>query len=309
MRIWQRGTSFSGISGIIYTADRWNNYLNYGTYSQNTDVPTGSGFQYSMDLSNSTTSYCTLQQRIESYNIYDLAGKTATLSFWAKNVSGSAALNIEYACPSATDNYSSITDATDILISSNPSSTWTYYTYTFTVPANATKGLYIMPFRSQNSSSETRYTGVQLEAGSNASGFEFLPIDVELARCYRYYETNYPISLPPGSNLSSSYDSSTLMFCTVVNGGTTGSNRARSANTVLKVSKRTSSPSTRYWDYVGNLTKFTGLDNNGGVATNNVSVDTYGGVFSDGQTVYFQTVTGNASYYYGGAMWEVNSEL
>ena len=31
------------------------------------------------------------------------------------------------------------------------------------------------------------FTGVQLEAGEQASGFEFLPIDVNLGRCLRYY--------------------------------------------------------------------------------------------------------------------------
>jgi hypothetical protein len=30
-------------------------------------------------------------------------------------------------------------------------------------------------------------TGVQLEAGTTASDFEFLPVDVNLQRCQRYY--------------------------------------------------------------------------------------------------------------------------
>ena len=34
-------------------------------------------------------------------------------------------------------------------------------------------------------------TGVQLEAGTTASDFEFLPVDVNLARCYRYYQKSY----------------------------------------------------------------------------------------------------------------------
>ena len=34
-------------------------------------------------------------------------------------------------------------------------------------------------------------TGVQLEVGEGASDFEFLPYDVQLARCQRYYETFY----------------------------------------------------------------------------------------------------------------------
>jgi hypothetical protein len=31
-------------------------------------------------------------------------------------------------------------------------------------------------------------TGVQLEAGTTASDFEFLPVDVNLDRCFRYYQ-------------------------------------------------------------------------------------------------------------------------
>jgi len=33
-------------------------------------------------------------------------------------------------------------------------------------------------------------TGIQLEAGTTASDFEFLPYDVNLARCQRYYQKN-----------------------------------------------------------------------------------------------------------------------
>jgi hypothetical protein len=32
-------------------------------------------------------------------------------------------------------------------------------------------------------------TGVQLEAGTTASDFEFLPVDVNLQRCLRYFQT------------------------------------------------------------------------------------------------------------------------
>jgi hypothetical protein len=34
-------------------------------------------------------------------------------------------------------------------------------------------------------------TGVQLEAGTTASDFEFLPVDVNLARCYRYFQKHF----------------------------------------------------------------------------------------------------------------------
>ena len=45
-------------------------------------------------------------------------------------------------------------------------------------------------------------TGVQLEAGTTASDFEFLPYDVNLQRCQRYYEIGYVYHTNIGSTLS-----------------------------------------------------------------------------------------------------------
>mgnify|MGYP003633832024 FL=1 len=39
-----------------------------------------------------------------------------------------------------------------------------------------------------NTANEWFVTGVQLEAGTTASDFEFLPVDVNLRRCQRYYQ-------------------------------------------------------------------------------------------------------------------------
>jgi hypothetical protein len=39
-----------------------------------------------------------------------------------------------------------------------------------------------------STSNDWYITGVQLEAGTTASDFEFLPVDVNLARCQRYYQ-------------------------------------------------------------------------------------------------------------------------
>jgi hypothetical protein len=38
-----------------------------------------------------------------------------------------------------------------------------------------------------DTANEWYITGVQLEAGTTASDFEFLPVDVNLRRCLRYY--------------------------------------------------------------------------------------------------------------------------
>jgi hypothetical protein len=39
-----------------------------------------------------------------------------------------------------------------------------------------------------STSNDWYITGVQLEAGTTASDFEFLPVDVNLQRCQRYYQ-------------------------------------------------------------------------------------------------------------------------
>ena len=45
-------------------------------------------------------------------------------------------------------------------------------------------------------------TGVQLEVGTSASDFEFLPYDVNLQRCQRYYEKSYDVNTVPSTNTS-----------------------------------------------------------------------------------------------------------
>ena len=45
-----------------------------------------------------------------------------------------------------------------------------------------------------STSNEWYITGVQLEVGTSASDFEFLPHDVNLQRCYRYYRTLVPLN-------------------------------------------------------------------------------------------------------------------
>ena len=45
-----------------------------------------------------------------------------------------------------------------------------------------------------STSNDFYLTGVQLEAGTTASDFEFLPYDVNLTRCYRYYRTIVPLN-------------------------------------------------------------------------------------------------------------------
>jgi len=59
-----------------------------------------------------------------------------------------------------------------------------------------------------STSNEWYITGVQLEAGTTASDFEFLPVDVNLDRCYRYYQ-NLPYAFDTPICNASAWSSTT----------------------------------------------------------------------------------------------------
>tara|TARA_R100001244_G_scaffold45691_1_gene41029 strand:- start:179 stop:1396 length:1218 start_codon:yes stop_codon:yes gene_type:complete len=52
-----------------------------------------------------------------------------------------------------------------------------------------------------NTSNNFWLTGVQLEVGTSASDFEFLPYDVNLQRCQRYYQKSFDIGTAPAQNV------------------------------------------------------------------------------------------------------------
>jgi hypothetical protein len=100
MRVAQRGTSSTGITGLKYLVDRF--FLNVTTagtwtYSQDTDVPTGQGFSNSAklscttaDASLGTTDLVEFFQVFEGQNVQHIKKGTAnaeklTLSFWVKS--------------------------------------------------------------------------------------------------------------------------------------------------------------------------------------------------------------------------------
>ena len=53
---------------------------------------------------------------------------------------------------------------------------------------------------SDSTSNEWYITGVQLEAGTTASDFEFLPFDVSLRRCQRYFQKSYNYGTAVGNS-------------------------------------------------------------------------------------------------------------
>jgi hypothetical protein len=196
------------------------------TMSQDSDVPTGQGFATSLkmdcttaDASPAAGDLLRITQRIEGQNIQYLKKGTAnavslTLSFWVKsNKTGT------YIAELFDDNSRSISKSYTVDVTD----TWEKKTITYegdttgTIDNDNTIGLSLHLWLAAGSTytsgtlqtswgavtsanravgqvnladdtaNEWYITGVQLEAGTTASDFEFLPVDVNLARCYRYY--------------------------------------------------------------------------------------------------------------------------
>jgi hypothetical protein len=198
------------------------------TQSQSTDVPSGYGFSNSLKMdcttanaSPSASGYLGISQSFEGQNLQYLKKGTAnavslTASFWVKSTKTGTFI-IELA---DSDNSRSISKSYTVSVSN----TWEFKTVTFagdttgaftndngksleiifwlgagtdftsgtlqttwgsSVTANRAVGQVNI---ADDTSNDFYITGVQLEAGTTASDFETLPVDVNLARCMRYYQ-------------------------------------------------------------------------------------------------------------------------
>lgn len=206
----------------------FNTDLGTWTMSQSTDVPTGQGFGKSLKLdcttanaSPSTGNFLVLEQRIEGQMLQQLKKGTSnaeslTLSFWVKSSKtgtyiaelfdndNSRQISQAYTISSAsTWEKKTLTfagDTTGALDNDNANSftlalwlgggsTWTSGTLntSWNSNTNANRAVGVVNL-ADNTANDLYITGVQLEVGTSASDFEFLPYDVNRYRCLRYYE-------------------------------------------------------------------------------------------------------------------------
>jgi hypothetical protein len=207
MDIWQRGTSIT-MSSTAYTADRWNGYRSVagGTVSrQTTSDTTNLPFvQYctrvQRDTSNTSIVKLYYGTTIETTNSIPYAGKTVTLSFYARagaNFSAaSSALNLSFGTGTNTDvNYvtGSASGWTTTTQTYTLTTTWQRFTYTTTIPSTAVQIASMLDYTPVGTAGAADYfeiTGVQLEVGSTATPFSRAggSIQGELAACQRYYQ-------------------------------------------------------------------------------------------------------------------------
>ena len=225
------------------------------TVSQDTDVPSGQGFSKSHKIDVTTalgtygaSNFTILRQRFEGQMLGYLKKGTAnaeslTLSFWVKsNKTGtyiaelrdrdnSRQISKAYTISSANtwekkiltyagdtsgsltlDNSAAIDLDFYLSAGSNYTSGTLQTSWGSEVDANRAVGQVNL---ADSTSNEWYITGVQLEAGTTASDFEFLPIDVNKNRCLRYYEkiaSGTPHALTVGANYTATDVYSVLTF-------------------------------------------------------------------------------------------------
>ena len=197
------------------------------TQSQSTDVPSGQGFVKSLkmdcttaDASPPAANTLSIQHIIEGQNLQYLkkgtsSAESLTMSFWVKSsktgtyiaelfdndnqrqISKSYTIDSADTWEKKTITYEGDTSgaygndsgaslyiefwlaAGSNYTSGTLSTTWTANTNANRVVGNVNLA--------DNTSNDWYITGVQLEAGTSASEFEFLPVDVSFLRCQRYY--------------------------------------------------------------------------------------------------------------------------
>ena len=229
-------------SNTLYMCvDRWYGYAypsgTTGAYTlqQKSDTPPANFSNYlratvTTARTLTSTDYFAIEQRIEGYNIADLAcgtsnAKSFTVSFWVRsNLIG------QYSVSS----YGS-SAGLPIAYTINQANTWEYKTLTFPSVTSATfsassttngQGMVLvwalgMPSSYSGASgtlgsnfwaatgnvnlmatvgNTIDITGVQLEAGTTASPFEYRQYGTELALCQRYYCKSYQQSVAPATS-------------------------------------------------------------------------------------------------------------
>jgi len=220
------------------------------TASQSTDVPTGQGFAKSLkmdcttaDASPAAGDYNLVAQIFEGQMLQYLkkgtsSAESLTLSFWVKatktgtnicelyDADNARQISKSYTISSAnTWEKKTITfpgDTTGAFTNDNAeslqlhfflgagsdrtsgtlSTTWSSFT-----AADRAVG---QVNHADSTSNEWYITGVQLEAGSVATDFEFLPHDVNLQRCKRYYQLFDDGDATSAITLGTSYNSTTV---------------------------------------------------------------------------------------------------
>jgi hypothetical protein len=231
MQVWQRGTSVAiGASNLGYTADRWMGItvangaatISRQATSDTTNLPS---IQYGLRFQRNSGQTGTGNQGIfysqETVNSIPFAGKTVTLSFYARRGADfsptSNILAASLQTGTGTDEnivtangfggYTGV--ATPLSGNATLTTTWQRFTFTGTLATTVTElGLkfFINTTGTAGANDWFEITGVQLDVGSVALPFRTYAATIqgELAACLRYYQRQLTLGSRFGIGFSSS---------------------------------------------------------------------------------------------------------
>ena len=210
--VWQRGTSGTNnaVTSAGYNADRWTNYYNGANLTvsrqatgDTTNLP---NIQYcarvQRNSGQTSTNTLWMQQNFESVNSIPYAGKTVTLSFYARagaNYSAaSSILTAHIDTGTGTDQnllngYTG--NATPINSNVTLTTTWQRFSLSGTIATTATEmaiSFLFVPTGTAGANDYYEVTGVQIDVGSVALPFRTngTTLQGQLSACQRYYYRN-----------------------------------------------------------------------------------------------------------------------
>ena len=209
--VWQRGTSIAQTAAALYTADRWQGYQGTATaitYTRQTTSDTTNlpFIQYcarvQRNSGSTSTSQAQFAQSIESVNSIPYAGKTITMSFYARKGANysmaSDSLTLGFVTGTGTDQnvLTGFTGGSAAYTGFTLTGTWQRFTYTQTIPTTATQigfAFYFTPTGTAGANDYFEVTGVQLEMAGSASAYSpnASTQQGELAACQRYLPAIY----------------------------------------------------------------------------------------------------------------------
>lgn len=181
--------TITAAAALAYTVDRWYAYCTGANVTgQRVAGALTNTFRYQFTGAASVTAIG-FAQRIESYNIADLAGSTVTLSVdLANSLLTTVTWTAYYA--NTQDAFGTLASPTRTQIATGTftvNSTVTRYRTNISLPSGATSGVEIVFSVGAQTSGAWTIGNVQLEPGTVATPFEKLPYQQILAQCQRYY--------------------------------------------------------------------------------------------------------------------------
>ena len=260
-QVWQRGTSFGGLSGNeAYTADRWAVRADQpggaGTASiqrvafaaGQSDVPGNPRYHASYaQLSTATAGAPRIATRIEDARTF--AGETVTVSVYLRSSNAITVL------PTLTQDFGNLgsPSAAGGQDTWNLSAAWERFEWTVALPtiSGATVGegsfLELGLVLPSSGTFAVEVGPVQIEPGSAATRYESRPFPLEVLLCQRYYEKSYPYAVDPGA--ANEFRGSTR-------GGFDEGTNAQNLETRFRVEKRTTPAVAIYNPFTGHAGTF-----------------------------------------------------